>query len=64
LEVEKGTVVFIGDGRFHIESCMIRNPQMIYYQYDPFKQLLTEEKYETEEMKALRRSAIETAKNG
>jgi 2-(3-amino-3-carboxypropyl)histidine synthase len=21
-----GTVVFVGDGRFHIESCMIRNP--------------------------------------
>jgi 2-(3-amino-3-carboxypropyl)histidine synthase len=33
-----GTVVFIGDGRFHIESCMIRNPHLTFYQYDPFKQ--------------------------
>ena len=30
-------VIFIGDGRFHIESCMIRNPHLTFYQYDPFK---------------------------
>lgn len=63
LECEKGTVVFIGDGRFHIESCMIRNPQMVYYQYDPFKQLLTEEQYATEEMKKLRGAALQQAKS-
>jgi len=51
---DAGIVIFIGDGRFHIESCMISNPQMTFYQYDPFKQLLTEERYEVEEMKKLR----------
>jgi len=35
---EPGSVVFIGDGRFHIESCMIRNAHLKFFQYDPFKQ--------------------------
>jgi 2-(3-amino-3-carboxypropyl)histidine synthase len=38
LKKKAGIVIFIGDGRFHIESCMIRNPHLIFYQYDPFKQ--------------------------
>lgn len=28
---DSGVVIFIGDGRFHIESSMIRNPQMTFY---------------------------------
>jgi len=31
-------VIFVGDGRFHIESCMIRNSHLRFFQYDPFKQ--------------------------
>lgn len=27
----RGVVVFVGDGRFHIESCMIRNPHLTFY---------------------------------
>ena len=50
-EKDMGTVIFIGDGRFHIESCMIRNPHLTFYQYDPSKQQLTEEEYKTEQMK-------------
>jgi 2-(3-amino-3-carboxypropyl)histidine synthase len=38
LKKKASIVIFIGDGRFHIESCMIRNPHLIFYQYDPFKQ--------------------------
>ena len=37
-EGESGCVIFVGDGRFHIESCMIRNSHLRFYQYDPFKQ--------------------------
>ena len=48
-------VIFIGDGRFHIESCMIRNPHLTFYQYDPFKQQLTHEVYTTEDMKKIRK---------
>ena len=36
-EATGGSVVFVGDGRFHIESCMIRNSHLKFYQYDPFK---------------------------
>mmetsp|Transcript_12598 Transcript_12598/g.16200 ORF Transcript_12598/g.16200 Transcript_12598/m.16200 type:complete len:130 (-) Transcript_12598:13-402(-) len=32
-----GSVIFVGDGRFHIESCMIRNSHLRFFQYDPFK---------------------------
>lgn len=59
---ESGCVVFVGDGRFHIESSMIMNPHLTFYQYDPFKQLLTEERYATEEMKTIRHAQIEQAK--
>lgn len=52
---DQGTVIFVGDGRFHIESTMIRNPDLTFYQYDPFKQNLTEEKYKTESMIEIRR---------
>lgn len=41
---------------------MIRNPDLTFYQYDPFKQMLTEEKYRTEDMIALRRESIEQAR--
>lgn len=34
---DSGCVIFIGDGRFHIESNMIMNPHLTFYQYDPFK---------------------------
>lgn len=27
--------VFIADGRFHLESAMIQNPQVTFYRYDP-----------------------------
>lgn len=60
---DAGTVVFIGDGRFHIESCMIRNPQLTFLQYDPFKQQLTEEVYKTEQMKEIRTAEIIKAKD-
>lgn len=59
----EGTVVFVGDGRFHIESCMIRNPHLTYLQYDPFKQQLTEEVYKTEQMKEIRAEQIEKARD-
>ena len=53
----------MGDGRFHIESCMIRNSHLKFYQYDPFKQQLTHEVYKTEEMRVIRAEQIEKAKD-
>lgn len=56
-------VIFVGDGRFHIESCMIRNSHLRFFQYDPFKQQLTREVYQTEQMRVIRAEQIEKAKD-
>lgn len=29
-------VIFIADGRFHLESAMIHNPELQFFRYDPF----------------------------
>lgn len=56
-------VIFIGDGRFHIESTMIRNPHLKFYQFDPYNQKFTEEIYEVERMMEIRKAEVEKAKS-
>jgi 2-(3-amino-3-carboxypropyl)histidine synthase len=57
-------VLFVSDGRFHLESTMISNPQISkFYRYDPYSKTMTEESYEHEKMKNLRLAAIEKAKS-
>jgi len=57
-------VLFVADGRFHLESTMISNPDISkFYRYDPYPKTLTEETYEHEEMKSIRLSAITNAKS-
>ncbi|KAM7209458.1 Diphthamide biosynthesis protein 1 [Naviculisporaceae sp. PSN 640] len=55
-------ILYLGDGRFHLESIMIHNPTIPAYRYDPYSRKLTHEKYNHTEMKDLRRDAIRTAK--
>lgn len=57
-------IVYIGDGRFHLESIMIANPSIQAFQYDPYSKVLSQEHYDHEEMKATRRKAIIQASNG
>lgn len=45
-----GAVVFISDGRFHIESTMIKNPHVKFFQYNPYSREMTEEVYLHEQM--------------
>eukprot|EP00835_Amoeboradix_gromovi_P005215 NODE_470_length_8086_cov_0.567422.p3 type:complete len:373 gc:universal NODE_470_length_8086_cov_0.567422:5671-4553(-) len=52
------TVIFISDGRFHLESVMIQNPLLTFYRYDPFTLLITHEVYEMEKMKKMREFAM------
>eukprot|EP00347_Sterkiella_histriomuscorum_P002566 403367655 len=61
-DFQKEQVVFISDGRFHIESTMIKNPHMHFYQYNPYSKLMTEEVYIHEQMHKIRRSEVEKAK--
>ncbi len=55
-------ILYLGDGRFHLESIMIHNPHVPAYRYDPYSRKLTRETYGHAEMQDLRRTAIRTAK--
>jgi len=55
-------VIYIGDGRFHLESFMIANPTIAALQYDPYQKKMTSQQYGHQEMHALRRSAIAAGK--
>jgi 2-(3-amino-3-carboxypropyl)histidine synthase len=55
-------LLYLGDGRFHLEAAMIANPTFPSYRYDPYSRKLTSESYGHEEMLSLRSSAISTAK--
>ena len=53
---------YLGDGRFHLEAIMISNPTVAAYRYDPYSKTLSRERYEHQDMKSIRRDAIERAK--
>jgi 2-(3-amino-3-carboxypropyl)histidine synthase len=56
-------LVFLADGRFHLESAMIRNPKVPAYRYDPYSKIMTSEAYDVDRMKETRMKAIQTAKS-
>lgn len=58
LPKETEVLVYVGDGRFHLESVMIANPNVKAYRYDPYSKRLTEEKYGHGEMRAMRFEAV------
>ncbi|KAI9869501.1 MAG: Diphthamide biosynthesis protein 1 [Trichoglossum hirsutum] len=51
-------LLYLGDGRFHLESAMIHNPFLPAYRYDPYSRTLTHETYAHPTMHSLRSSAI------
>lgn len=55
-------MVFIGDGRFHLESAMLANPTLKAYMYNTYHKTLTIEIYEHARMRDIRAAAIERAK--
>ncbi|KAG0017087.1 Diphthamide biosynthesis protein 1 [Entomortierella chlamydospora] len=55
-------LIFLGDGRFHLESMMIHNPDLPAFRYDPYNKKFTRERYDHADMHSLRKHAIETAK--
>ncbi|GLD98583.1 hypothetical protein PINS_up007300 [Pythium insidiosum] len=56
-------IVFIADGRFHLESTMIANPHIQAYRYDPYPKVLSIENYDLPQMMQIRNEAIETARS-
>ncbi|WFD31622.1 2-(3-amino-3-carboxypropyl)histidine synthase [Malassezia sp. CBS 17886] len=55
-------ILYVGDGRFHLESIMIANPAIPAFRYDPYTKRLQRELYDHPEMRRLRRAAIMDAK--
>ncbi|KAJ8328478.1 Diphthamide biosynthesis protein 1 [Batrachochytrium dendrobatidis] len=60
--VDQDMIIYLGDGRFHLESIMIANPTLPAYRYDPYSKVFTREYYEHEEMRELREYAIQQGK--
>lgn len=54
-------IVYLGDGRFHLESVMISNPHIPAYRYDPYSKVFSQEYYDFRQMSHNRRAAIMTA---
>ncbi|EIE19179.1 hypothetical protein COCSUDRAFT_19880 [Coccomyxa subellipsoidea C-169] len=61
LKEEADAIVFVADGRFHLEAIMIANPAIPAYRYDPYGRVLTLERYDQAGMRAVRRRAVEAA---
>ncbi|CAD25630.2 similarity to HYPOTHETICAL PROTEINS YIK3_yeast [Encephalitozoon cuniculi GB-M1] len=57
-------VISIGDGRFHLEGAMIRNPHLRFYKYCPFSRRMTQESYDHSTMLSDRKSEIRKAFSG
>lgn len=56
------TLIYLGDGRFHLEAAMIANPGLQAFKYDPYEKKFTEERYDHQEMRKNRFEAIQRAK--
>lgn len=56
-------VIYLGDGRFHLEAAMIANPLLDAYRYDPYEKKLTQEFYNHDLMRRNRLLSIELAKS-
>ena len=55
------SISYLGDGRFHLESIMIANPDVPAFRYDPYSKKLTRERYDHVAMQSARNQAVESA---
>ncbi|KAM9898656.1 hypothetical protein OXX79_006187 [Metschnikowia pulcherrima] len=63
LDVNIRAMVYVGDGRFHLESAMIHNPDIPAYRYDPYSRIFTREHYDQKQMVQVRQDAMNAARN-
>ncbi|KAK6968719.1 Diphthamide biosynthesis protein 1 [Biomphalaria glabrata] len=54
-------IIYLGDGRFHLESIMIHNPNLPAYRYDPYSKVFSQEYYDIQRMHIVRQKAISDA---
>ncbi|XP_012990521.1 2-(3-amino-3-carboxypropyl)histidine synthase subunit 1 isoform X1 [Esox lucius] len=63
LNQNTNAVIYLGDGRFHLESIMIANPEIPAYRYDPYSKVFSREYYDHEAMRSIRLQAIDKARS-
>ncbi|XP_055628762.1 2-(3-amino-3-carboxypropyl)histidine synthase subunit 1 [Toxorhynchites rutilus septentrionalis] len=56
-------VIYLGDGRFHLEAAMISNPSLEAYKYDPYEKKFTREHYDHAAMRRNRKKAIDDSRD-
>nr|NVI70997.1 putative diphthamide biosynthesis protein 1 [Cucujiformia] len=56
-------IIYLGDGRFHLEAVMIANPKVQAYRYDPYEKEFTKEYYQYDLMKFTREKYIKESKD-
>ncbi len=61
LPADCAALIFVADGRFHLEAAMIANPSLAAYRFDPFTQVLFREAYDHDAMLATRKAMIQDA---
>lgn len=54
-------MIYIGDGRFHLESAMIHNPEIPAFRYDPYSRKFTREYYDQKQLLEVREDAVRIA---
>ncbi|GAA5826753.1 hypothetical protein JCM3770_001461 [Rhodotorula araucariae] len=62
LAADTDALLYVGDGRFHLESIMIQNPTIPAFRYDPYTKRLTRELYDHDEMRQVRGQAVAQAR--
>lgn len=62
LPADVDALIYVGDGRFHLESIMIANPSVPAFRFDPYSKKFTREVYEHKEMRAIRGDAVRNAR--
>ena len=63
LDPDVKNVVFVADGRFHLEAMQIANPQIrCFHRYDPYSKKMTKEYYAFDQMLSMRRKAVADAR--
>ncbi|XP_050353121.1 2-(3-amino-3-carboxypropyl)histidine synthase subunit 1 [Nymphalis io] len=60
-KLNSDNIVYLGDGRFHLESIMIANPNIPAYKYDPYDKKFTSETYDHELMQENRKNQVKIA---
>ncbi|XP_018332745.1 2-(3-amino-3-carboxypropyl)histidine synthase subunit 1-like [Agrilus planipennis] len=57
-------ILYVGDGRFHLEAVIIANPNVSVYKYDPYEKKITKELYQHDHLYEMRKSDIMKASKG